>query len=363
MSKCCVHYSCGHYGQVELFGRSIDKNYKVKKIEKSVCPECKALESDKINAEFEREWELPELTGTQKQVSWARPLRKQLLLAIVALHSKKIVDDNMMSLSIQYFSKIVDAEWYIRNRKKDVMELISTCEDEQPEPETFAPDDDSADDIKNVLYPECAQSEDIAYIFGDEKEVLVSSVKNETIIESLKKNGMRWNGKTRNWYIKLNETTGGLADMQARIGNALLNDGIPVKIDDDSVRSRAVSGDFPQLYRRWISIIPNTRYVQIDWEQGNYSMLGFVMSLPNVKARGKGATVNSKYYDSIREFAELNDFKFTKMAMELLDDAEAHDKKKVTVSPAKTKEIDYDMNNVSSVLYSSRSVIDDLKDD
>lgn len=78
-----VNYSCGHKGEVQIYGKSAERENKIKWYEtKAVCPECYAAQK---KAEREAELEAaksagyPELTGTEKQIAWAESIRHKFM--------------------------------------------------------------------------------------------------------------------------------------------------------------------------------------------------------------------------------------------------------------------------------------------
>jgi hypothetical protein len=76
MAKYDVKFSCGHEGTVELFGKSADRERKIAYFEKhGVCSECYKMQQAAAVAEKTAAWELPELTGTPKQIAWAERIR------------------------------------------------------------------------------------------------------------------------------------------------------------------------------------------------------------------------------------------------------------------------------------------------
>lgn len=75
MAKYDVTYTCGHTETVELFGKTSERERKIAWMEQNcVCPSCY---KEKQQAEAET-FDLPELTGTPKQISWAETLRNKV---------------------------------------------------------------------------------------------------------------------------------------------------------------------------------------------------------------------------------------------------------------------------------------------
>ena len=79
-------FSCGHEGRVNVIGKIKDRQWKIDRAFNNMCPECyqKWLQEEherknKEALEEAKEMDLPELTGTEKQVAWANTLRKNFI--------------------------------------------------------------------------------------------------------------------------------------------------------------------------------------------------------------------------------------------------------------------------------------------
>ena len=94
-----ITYSCGHQGEVDLFGKSRDRERKVKYLETCICPACQTAQ---IRKEAE-DAGLPELEGSEKQIRWALEIRaskikytKESIPELVSMIDKPI-DERMAS--------------------------------------------------------------------------------------------------------------------------------------------------------------------------------------------------------------------------------------------------------------------------
>ena len=79
-------FSCGHEGKVNIIGKAKDREWKIERAFSNMCPDCykKWLEEEhqrknKEAMEEAKEMDLPELTGTEKQIAWANTLRKKFI--------------------------------------------------------------------------------------------------------------------------------------------------------------------------------------------------------------------------------------------------------------------------------------------
>lgn len=89
MAKYDVKFSCGHEGTVELFGKSADRARKIAYFEKhGVCSECYKMQQAAAVAEKTAAWELPELTGTPKQIAWAERIRSDFFAKFEDMEKK-----------------------------------------------------------------------------------------------------------------------------------------------------------------------------------------------------------------------------------------------------------------------------------
>lgn len=103
MAKYEVTFSCGHTGTVELFGKTADRERKLRWYETSaVCPECYKAQQKAESEEFNAG--LPALTGSEKQISWAKDIRA------------KAIKDSFVKKYFSLISGETSAKWWIENR-------------------------------------------------------------------------------------------------------------------------------------------------------------------------------------------------------------------------------------------------------
>ena len=76
-----VTFSCGHTGEVQLFGSNKDRERKTKWYEESaLCPECYKKQQEERGKALAAEYNLPEITGvSDKQIAFAEALRGRYL--------------------------------------------------------------------------------------------------------------------------------------------------------------------------------------------------------------------------------------------------------------------------------------------
>ena len=77
-----ITYSCGHAGTVELYGKTSERESKIRWYETTaVCPECYKKQQEEA-AETITKYELPELGGSEKQVAWAKKLMESAITVL-----------------------------------------------------------------------------------------------------------------------------------------------------------------------------------------------------------------------------------------------------------------------------------------
>lgn len=128
MGKYNITYKCGHEDRVELFGSMKSRDYRLEQMSQSLCPECQRKEKMRLCGEMEGKYGLPELKGSEKQVSWGRSLRKDVLdklentLREVTNKMERSDDENLKTLkeyveiTIKYISEQTESKFFIDNR-------------------------------------------------------------------------------------------------------------------------------------------------------------------------------------------------------------------------------------------------------
>lgn len=355
MAKYEITYSCGHVGTVTLYGRSRERDRKIEWLQGKICPQCERAQEQEENAKFEEEYDgLVSLSGSEKQVAYGRTCRRRAIIAY----------ENMIECGFakndeewrEYFCKNDSASWWI-----DIIECESSLEIERMntrKSEIIRPDSPQLDD-HDVLVPEEQRTSDIARITGSKEEIYIKSPKNSTIIDTVKKMGYKWDGRT--WYFRMGVTTGKPADRVAEIGNKLLLQGVPVAIKDDEARQKAQDGTFEPLKYRWLTVTADGK-IRIKWEKGDDSMYYAALRLPHAKYYHGGVNVDAKNFDEIRDFASINEYSISEGAEKALEAAEDAYNKAKRITPIEVDKI-VSKDGLQAILESDRGILDDLKDD
>lgn len=83
MANYLIHYACGHNETKQLYGKHTAREQYIEWAAKSgTCSCCKANDAAAATAAIETEHGLPALTGSDKQIAWARTLRATAVKAV-----------------------------------------------------------------------------------------------------------------------------------------------------------------------------------------------------------------------------------------------------------------------------------------
>lgn len=376
-------YSCGHEGRVNIIGPVKDRQWKADREFSKMCPECykqylkKQREKEILEAKKKaEEMELPELTGTEKQVAWAITIRDQLInkfnkamndedyMEIISFDVRNITKEDMIKIRDYIIENKTNAEFYIDTRYWKLDEFIIKYKKDALRPkEEVEMEKKLLEEIEKeaLIVPENAITNSIARIVYENNEIVVTFEKNDKFIEIVKKLGYKWiNGA---WRKEITNTTGTATERIAELGNKLLAAGFPVKIYDHIAREKAINADYEPEHTRWIYLRTSGKYegwLVIKWQGRNDSLYQIARKLSGSKW-DNGVVVKVEYFEEVEEFARLYDFKFTDAALKAIQEyKEAYQNSVTTVEKPKETE---SRDGLKEILESSTEILDDLKDD
>lgn len=330
----------------------------------------KAAENAKA-AEAVQEFELPELTGTEKQIAWANTIRVRFFeeYCKVQERMKKFTAEQMgkckseiekLDRVAEYlFSSKTTASFWIDQRDTTLPTLIKNFDSE-------AIKDEEKVDLQPVIAdytvkPENSITDAVTEVKFSNNILTVSfPSKNDALIKACKEIGMKWNREDLVWERKLSEMSG-TTDRIIEIGHKLLKAGIPVAIADESIREKAVSGEYKDECLLWVMNGPDDK-LRISWNDGDWYEKSKRISGAKWSSEKRNMMVPTSSFKEIRDFAQCNNFGITTLAKEKIAEYEAElDKvKQVTVSEhVKVEKPD----KLKEILESSDDIPSDLLDD
>lgn len=89
MAKYTIQFACGHSDEKQLYGSTSERDsYRAWAAREGECATCRTKAKDLACEAIEAEHEMPELTGSDKQIAWARQIRADKIAAIADLNAK-----------------------------------------------------------------------------------------------------------------------------------------------------------------------------------------------------------------------------------------------------------------------------------
>ena len=369
-----ITYSCGHQGEVDLFGKSRDRERKVKYLETCICPACQAK---KIKKEA-KDAGLPELEGSEKQIHWALEIRKFQVGKLEDSVSEMISDLENKELTVDISADLVaycindaakelknqtSAHWWIYHREDDmgimlaemVMEMLKEMQSLTPSAA------EAQEEEKNqILYPEDKASDTVVEIHVDDQRVVARSKYEKTMVDTVKAEGLWWNPSRKTWELKIYEGESP-QDCAAHVGNILLRAGFPVLIRDPEIREKAVTADFPPVQEKWIDRFDDDHLILIH-RKNIPELYNAVMAIQGSKYHNRQYILPASSAEEIRDFASMMDCSITRAAEKVMKNYEDSILIVAPEVPAR-KEGATQEEKLQQILESDRGVLDDLKED
>jgi len=371
-------FSCGHEGRVNIVGPTKDRQRKADWDFSNLCPNCKEIELKKNLEEKikkSKEMELPDLKGTDKQVNWALTLRNDFIKNYQELCKKiqRLKEENperyaKSDVTLEQFQMAFDyiinnkikASYWIDNRLVDTGRVI--LDEYYKNSEIINGSTDSNEDEiidESTVFPENKNTDSVVKISIKTDSVTAEFERNDDFRSLIKGLGYEWNGSS--WEKKIKETTGTGEERAAELGNKLLNAGFPISILDDIVRDNAVNGNYEPECKRWIMRCKDTNNFAICWDGYEEELYSKAKMISGARWNKGSMVVDVSHFDEVEDFAEMNGFKFTRAARNLIDTYQVQLASANTVKPAPDKERVVE-DKLKKILESSDDILDDLKD-
>jgi hypothetical protein len=336
MAKYTVTRACGHDEIINLIGKQCD--WRLENVEPSkLCYECYqkqlAEQHEKENreaAEVAKEMNLPELTGSEKQVAWAETIRQQMLAGIDNFVYHYIKDEHRNDLKIQEPIQSIraktSASWWIDHRGDTkspsyVKRLLEAEYGALKKEQAQAPKNivDTAK-IEATVRPENPKTETIAEISALENAIKISfPEKRDDFREIVKGMGFKWDNG--HWRRKLFIKNGTPADRAAEAGHKLLAAGFIIRIYDEDIRARAISGEYEQECTSWVQLRTGEKYtgwLAINWSRKD-DFYRAAKRIAGARYSKPSVVVPVENYEEVLDFAQMYGFRVSQAAQEAID--------------------------------------------
>ena len=361
MAKYDIKYVCGHEGTVNLFGPTKDRNRRVEWLHTVLCPECKKAEEEKARKEKEQELGLPDLIGSEKQIDWAGRIRQSICgmskdTFELRACAREGLTREALDKAMEYALSQENASWWIENRRDRLSSFAAAVLEEIKEDELEnSPEAKAVKGEMTIAEPEEKKTSTVCALTSTSNAILVKSDRDEHIRLTVKAHGFRWDGARSAWVKEVTEMTGPVKDLMPDTARILLENGITVKTYESVIRA-VNSGSYERECHRWVGASREGDRLVINESKG-------VNNYPDGKwtYRGDYVMVDPAKWREVREFADMNGYKITRKAEEMLRKAEAATVS-VKLRSGKAARASAD-DALKAILESSRDILDDLRDE
>ncbi|WP_333813518.1 hypothetical protein [Muricomes intestini] len=318
---------------------------------------------------------LPELTGTEKQVTWANTIRVEFINKIHDVIEESCFDNfdeeeqraeyrANRTAPIDYLIKRhTDARFWIDNRGSyRSIELIAKEEYKKhvEEVENLGQTlEESVKDETVTVEPEEKMHGGVVKLVIKKGTVRAIYPKDADFMKIVKSKGLKWGGIT--WGIEIIEYTGTAEDIIAELGNDFLNNGFAVQFPNKQCKDKAVSGDFEPLNDKWIKWSEKRQKLAIEWPGYNDEMYQMAKRLPDAQWRG-WMTVPVEYYKEVLDFADINGFSISKKANAKIEEYKAKEAGFEKVNAVKIEQPE-DVDKLKEILEKSGAIEDLIDED
>jgi hypothetical protein len=374
MAKYDVTYTCGHTGVIQLVGPGSKREWLLAREQEKLCPDCfqEKLKADreKENAEAAEKNQaagLPQLEGTEKQIAWAETIRAHKLEyvaentsfsvnrlpGVIAKHKANGEIDKATEIQYEYERLIKalellrlqdQASWWINHRGDNTEQILSAVLADYDKEQAVVDTDESLEakieaEAEATVYPENATTNLVAEIIFEGSTIEVNyPERNETLRELMRKLDFKWNGS---WNRKYDKMDGAIQDRAAEIGNRLLSLGFPVRIYNEEIRQKAISGEYEPEPRGGVYARTSGRYegwLEINWKQP-FDYFNAAHSIRGARWDKPSMVVPPENYDEVLDFVQVHGFSISEKAQAIIDAAKrARENALVTgVKPPSTK--------------------------
>lgn len=320
-----------------------------------VCYECKkADEKEKMKQaieEMEKDLELSELEGSEKQVRWARELRYKFLRDLKTYRNEMV--------SLEDINSITQAKFWIDHRDEGTYDIARNISDECKKIEYL--DSDTAKEAisEMTMRPSIQEHEGTVEIKIVKNTVEAFFKKDEDFRKIVKSYGFVWDKDKTAWIKQCNEYTGTVYDRAAELINKLINKGFAVMCSNEDIKDKAIKADFIPETHKWVKH-KKTSFV-ITWDRYKDDFYSKAKTLPGAEWNSsvRGMVIPNRNFREVLDFAEINHFSISKAAQQVMEALQQCDERVIAEAP---KELEIS-DKLKEILTSSREVLEELKDD
>lgn len=358
--------TCGKDFLAYLDGKVKDREWKLENWT-WICEECKESEFQRKNQEAAAENAkegLPALKGSEKQIAWAESIRAEAqpildeikdrcreLIASAkekgdkdeqekheeALRAAEYVTNNPFA---KYWieSRFSINKWFFAEEMERVLPMVQERESKAKEDELSAIVEAKAE---ATVRPEDTKTETVAEIKVVDGDVIaISFPERREDFRRLVKHDLGCCWKDKAWRKRITQFSGPIEERVVEAGSKLLLAGFPVRIYDEGLRSRAISGDYRPEKKNWIVRDSESGNFVIRWGYGeDYYWRAVKLRGAKYDSRLKRIVLSPEFYEEVIDFAEAHGFEFSAKALELVEIGKAVREKTLVCAPKEPEPI------------------------
>lgn len=249
MAHYTINHICGHSEEVCLYGRLKERSAKIEWLETIKCPDCRKKDEKAALNRFDEELGLPELSGTPRQVAWARAIRKSILEDLHKrfdeLEGKKNKQGEIFDV-INVFGAQDTARFWIDNRETNVShekmenlyrKLLLRKESEEERDARLEAT------VSPTIVPEGRAQSAGAVSIEIRSRLLLEYPKDGVFINIAKQNGFEWNPSSSLWTREI-YSTASPEDQAGEIAHRFLEAGFSCCVLNDIAREKVISNTY-----------------------------------------------------------------------------------------------------------------------
>ena len=224
-------HSCGHEGGIELVGTKSYKEWRAKQYFSDLCPDCKQKENEERNKEIAEQYDMPDLSGTEKQIVWANTIRADFL---------DYCEKHELAAEFLINTK-TDAKFWIDNRDhicdKEFVLCYEDILERKLQASRFLPEDTIIPTSQK--YHDTVEITEYVDLGGVDRYIKLCYTKNSEFINLVKSEGYEWNQYIGGWCKSLPKIVKHDFENEAiEIGKILLDNGFSICVHDENIKAK-----------------------------------------------------------------------------------------------------------------------------
>ncbi len=339
-----VTHTCGHEERVNLIGKPDYRDWRVRRLEEEDCFACRKASELQAAKQVAAEYDLPPLHGSEKQIEWAETIRVQKLDELDAERPRltELHDASLLEAADALMQETSAHRW-IEWRTESLMHILKEIRASRAQPARTVSDAQRTRDAlqqtvlaQATVRPETPVTEAVAEISLHGSEIAVQFPEKREDFRELVRFQLGYSWMNERWQRAIASHNGTVEDRAVELGHRLLAAGFPVRIFDEAIRAKAVSGDYEPECTRWILKRIAGEYAgwfALTWgRQEDFYVAA--KRLKQSRYAKPDVVVPPEQWEEVLDFARMYDFRVGESAQALATQAKALREQMLTIQVA-----------------------------